>query len=238
MMTGHFATAKQLADEAHSLGQQARDPNVVIITIHRWAHAWVAEQHAELLACDSQVRALLGRVQPDYLFAQQAFMTTSHARAGELAPVSQPLRELRKNSELRGWPHYQYFLAEPCFLLKETEIAHELYDCLLPHAERIYTWGLTGMFVAPPYTQPLGLLAMTVGRFDDAVQHLEDALLRSEAIGLRSHLARLRYQCALALLGRDIGGDEKRARTLLCSARDLATELGQAGLLPLIDEKL
>jgi hypothetical protein len=35
---------------------------------------------------------------------------------------------------------------------------------------------------------------MTLGRFDDAVRHLEDALLRSESIGLHSCLARLRYE--------------------------------------------
>ena len=47
---------------------------------------------------------------------------------------------------------------------------------------------------------------------------LQHALARSEAIGLRSHLARLRYEYALALLGRGEAGDGAAAGVVTVGA--------------------
>src|SRR5262249_45302487 len=129
-----------------------------------------------------------------------------------------------------GWLNYQYFLAEPCYVLKDTEFARELYDRFLPHARRYYVWGVSGMFVAPPFTRALGLLDMALERWDSAVHNLQDGLGCSEAIGLRGWLARVRYELALALRGRGADGDAEKARELQIQARELARELGQTSL--------
>lgn len=91
------------------------------------------------------------------------------------------------------------------------------------------------MSLNPPFTQPLGLLAMALQRWPEAVEHLDNALARSEAIELRALMVRLRYQLAQALLGRGAPGDRERAHQLLGQSRDLAMDLGQSGLLPAIE---
>jgi hypothetical protein len=85
--------------------------------------------------------------------------------------------------------------------------------------------------VEPPLSRQLGLVAQTLGRHDEAVSHLEDALDRTERAGMRGHFARLRFELAEALVARDKQGDRDRAATLVASARTLARELGQSGLL-------
>jgi hypothetical protein len=78
------------------------------------------------------------------------------------------------------------------------------------------------------------LLAQTLGRLDDAVVHLAASEAAAESAGLRSHLARLRYELAGVLLERSAPGDRERAMVLLERARVLAEQLGQSALLPLL----
>lgn len=235
LMTGQFSEAEELADEAQALAQRARDPNILFLTVHRWAQAWISEGRGDILSAAAQFQTLLQRIQPDYHFTYQSVQAISQVRSGQLDEARSMLREIRKSRELHGWLNYQYFLAEPCHVLKDTELARELYDCFVPHSGRFYVWGITGKFVAPPYSRALGLLDMTLERWDSAVHNLQDALRRSEAMGLRGWLARVRYELALALRGRRADGDTEKAHELQTQARELALQLGQTALLSVLD---
>ena len=82
----------------------------------------------------------------------------------------------------------------------------------------------------PPVTdRVLGLLAQTMGQFDDAVAHLEDALTfcRGE---YRPELANTSCECAELLLQRDAAGDRQRASELLDESLALAGELSMRPL--------
>ena len=75
---------------------------------------------------------------------------------------------------------------------------------------------------------PLGLLATTLGRWEDAERHFETALEVNERIGARSWLAHTRHDYAQMLTKRDGPGDAERARRLMSEARSAYRELGIA----------
>ena len=81
----------------------------------------------------------------------------------------------------------------------------------------------------------LGILAITLGRPDDAVAHLEAALAIHERMRARPWTARTQYDLGRALLARGEPGDSERAVTLLNAALDTATAIGMARL---VDETL
>ena len=76
----------------------------------------------------------------------------------------------------------------------------------------------------------LGLLAHTMGKFDVASSHFEDALDFSRKAGYRSDLAEACYDYADTLRGRDGDGDREKATALLNEALSIARDLGMRPL--------
>jgi hypothetical protein len=72
----------------------------------------------------------------------------------------------------------------------------------------------------------LGLLATTLGRYEEADQHFHDALAIHERIGAPQFVAQTRLERASMLLRRRGPGDEEQARNLLGQALSTARELG------------
>ena len=238
LMDGRFAESDLLSEEVRGLGERHQDFNAIFTArLHRLARFHIGELHPELLSAETELRPPLTRIFAKQIHLQQAITVWCQARAGRSEQVRVGLAVLRDSSALLRNRFFLPLLAEACLQTGDAAFAEQIYDRIL--AERESFWPVqysAGMAYFPPYTQPLGILAMTLGRFQDAVEHLADALRRSESIKLRSHLARLRCEYAMALLGRGQADDAERAGELLTSARALASELGQTGLLPLIDK--
>jgi len=76
----------------------------------------------------------------------------------------------------------------------------------------------------------LGLLAVALGRAEDAVRHHQTAMAMFAAFGARPWLARSGYDLARALLARDADGDGARALSLLNDSLDAAHEIGMPAL--------
>jgi hypothetical protein len=76
----------------------------------------------------------------------------------------------------------------------------------------------------------VGLLAATLGRFDEAGRHFAAACATHERIGAPIFLARTRYEWAKALLAGGQDGDALRARELLDEALEGAGRHGCAVL--------
>jgi hypothetical protein len=72
----------------------------------------------------------------------------------------------------------------------------------------------------------LGLLASTMGRYDDADTHFSAAAGRHDNIGAVYWLAVTRLDWARMLLARDRAGDAARAWALADQARAVAGDLG------------
>jgi hypothetical protein len=126
-------------------------------------------------------------------------------------------------------------LTDACHLASDLNMAERLYGALSPRAERFVFLGPITACVDLPYARHLGLMAETLGRLDEAVAHLEDAEARLSRAGVRVHRPRVSYELARALLLRNGPRDRDRAASLVAQARALATELGQAGLLPRLE---
>jgi DNA-binding CsgD family transcriptional regulator len=130
-------------------------------------------------------------------------------------------------------------LAEVCAALGDRERAALLYDALEPHTGHCLMYGTILCYGAAARYQ--GLLAATLGRWEAAARHFEDALARNARIEARPWLARTqRDYAALLLEPASAGGDAEaadavarriaHARILLDQADETAGALGMARL--------
>ena len=79
--------------------------------------------------------------------------------------------------------------------------------------------------------QVLGLLSVTLGQLDQAMNHFEDALAFCRKAGYRPDLAWTCYDYAGALLQRNADGDRAKAMTLLDESLAISSELGMRPLM-------
>jgi class 3 adenylate cyclase len=129
-----------------------------------------------------------------------------------------------------NWPAALGLLSDTCAILGDKERARYLYDELLPVADKCIVIGAAVDCFGPCH-RFLGLLATTMGRWDDAERHFKDAL----EMNARMHAGRPSgwafHQYADMLLRRDGPGDREKALSLLSRALDVAERLGLTALL-------
>jgi tetratricopeptide (TPR) repeat protein len=236
MYEGRLDEAEQLWAEAERLSRddQSRGGELALMPV---GLARARDRDFDLTGLESRVRAALGASQQGLgSCIGEMLIAQLYARAGDRKRTEAQLAAVRSHPVFAAIKEASWLalLAEPCHLTKDAALAERLYPILLPRARRFFWLGPMGAYFEPPYGRQLGLLAQTLGRFDDAVAHLEEAEARAAEVGMRSHLGRLRYELAGALLARGGAGDRERAATLLQQARALAEELGQTRLLALI----
>lgn len=118
-------------------------------------------------------------------------------------------------------------LAEACAWLADGTRAAVLYDLLVPYADRAITVD-SSFVVLGSGSRFLGLLATTMGRYDDAERHFEDTLAMNQRMGARALVARTQHNYAAMLLARRAPGDREGALELLQPALDAAQEMGMA----------
>ncbi|MEO8247467.1 MAG: AAA family ATPase [Chloroflexota bacterium] len=125
------------------------------------------------------------------------------------------------------------FVSEACAGLGAAADAEILYRRLLPFAGGHaigHTEGSVG-----PVARYLGLLAGTMGRDDDAVEHLEAAITVGQRLGATPWVAHAQRDLATALRRRGAAGDAGRAAELTVVARATAERLGMVALLATLD---
>jgi tetratricopeptide (TPR) repeat protein len=101
--------------------------------------------------------------------------------------------------------------------------SREAYELLLPHASICLV--SPAVLCEGSASRPLGILATTLGRYDDAEQHFEDALEMNARIRSPLWTAHTQYEYARMLRVRDKPADRDRARTLLETASATAEKL-------------
>jgi class 3 adenylate cyclase len=128
-----------------------------------------------------------------------------------------------------AWLIAATYLAQVCHYLQDTRRAEILYEMLMPCAE------LNLMVAAAacngPVSRWLGLLAWTLGRWEDATRHFDDALAMTDRMRARPLGARTQVDYAEMLLQRDEPEDRERAVDLLNQAMTTARALGMKVLL-------
>ena len=115
-----------------------------------------------------------------------------------------------------------------CAWLGDRETAAELYPRLEPYAECFAV--AVECIPVGPVARFCGLLATTLGRWDEAEAHFERALDASERAASPSFGARTRVGWAEMLIARGDRGDAVRSRGHLEKAVGVAHELGMRSL--------
>jgi class 3 adenylate cyclase/tetratricopeptide (TPR) repeat protein len=110
-----------------------------------------------------------------------------------------------------------------CAELGDRAAAVRLYRLLAPYSDRVAGQGIIWVGSVSHY---LGVLAATLGRFDEAEAHLMAGDAAHERLGAPGWRARTRLEWARLLLARGQPGDAERARQLAGQALATARELG------------
>jgi tetratricopeptide (TPR) repeat protein len=112
-----------------------------------------------------------------------------------------------------NWLMSIWTLSEAAAFVRDLDAAAQLYDLLLPFADR---WIVASVSICfGPAATPLGFLAGVLGRYDDAEAHFARALAETEALPAPALHAQAMRDFAAMLLDRDGAGDRERAVELL-----------------------
>jgi hypothetical protein len=217
--------------EAVLAGDEARGAILIAAPV---CIACVTERYDDVAVLEAQTRSAFARLRDPLAGCfVEMLLAQLHGRAGDRRRAEAQLAIVAAHPLFAAieQPSWLSMLADACHLVGDRALADRIYRALLPRAPWLPWFGPVNACIDLPYARHLGLLAETLGRRDDAVAHLEDACARTARAAMRAHLARLWYELARALLARAASGDRDRAVELVAKVGELATELGQMGLL-------
>ena len=230
LLEGRFSEVELLAQRALAIGQEAENRNAVAL-------------------CGVQILALrreegrLGELEAGMAEFVDQYPGIPGWRSGlawlhtELGHEAEARREFERMSDpgFSGFPRDMFWLksmtllAEVCASLGDVERADDLYRTLLPYAERCIIDAPVAAS-SGSVGRPLGCLATTLSRFDEAAAHFERALEVNARIRARPWLAYTQYEYARMLLARGEPDGSARARELLGEALATADRLGMTSL--------
>jgi DNA-binding SARP family transcriptional activator/tetratricopeptide (TPR) repeat protein len=227
LAAGRFDDAEELIERAFALGQRVRpEMSIPVYLMQRYT---LAEFRGGLDALAHEIRGLREAYPARPLF--RCVRAHLDARLGQTAETVRTLRELAANDVAilpfdQEWLFGMSFLAETAAQIGDPVSAAILYPLVTPWATFNVadpTEGIRGSVA-----RYLGLLAMTIERWDEAAEHFEQALAMNERMGFRPWLARTQEDSARMLRLRNEAGDEERAAALKAAALVTYAEFGAA----------
>ena len=187
---GRLDEVEALLAHCLAVGEATESPNVVLFHAVQRAHLYW------LRGCGDETQALLDalgrthsaaapavRCVAALTFAEQGRL--AEARAALASAASDHFRAARRNAT---WLMSIALLAEACAVLGDRERATALYELLRPFAGRSVVLAPALHFGVADHF--LGVLAATVGRWDHAARHFQEALILNARMGTRQWLAR------------------------------------------------
>jgi len=220
-LCGDLAAAERLAERAFQIGQDAGEPDAILLYGIQISFARRAQGRGQEIIAALEQRAS-GSPGLVALRTGLAWTLCWLDRQSEAAPI---LKEAGKdrfehilpgNSELTALALY----ADVAFQTGDCEAASILYQRIEPWADQIAWMGAAGYGHARMY---LGLLAGVLGKHEQADEHLAFACEFHEANGVPLWAARGHLGWAEALTAR---GDAARAREHAARALELSREHG------------
>lgn len=218
IMTGDFEAGERLATEAFEIGGRI-DP---------------VDAHAMYITQLWNIRLWQGRLD-ELVAAWEHYCTYYRAIPAWRARLAWLYAELGRDNEARQvieslathgaaavpremhWLSAMAFLAEACSRVRDATHAAAIYDLLKPYAEYNVRSGGYPVSLAcfGSASRPLGLLAATLGRWDVAATHFEDAIAMNTRMQAWPWVAHTQLAYAAMLVSRRARGDLLRARALL-----------------------
>ena len=123
-----------------------------------------------------------------------------------------------------SWRSAVALLAEICAALGDEAQAGRLYGLLEPYRGYCVVIGTMQVCLGPAALY-LGMLAGTMGRWDEAIALFEESLVGCDALASAPWRARTQLAFARMWLARNAAGDQDRARDLLRAGGESAREL-------------
>jgi predicted ATPase/class 3 adenylate cyclase len=230
LMQGRFADSERLAQEALAIGQRLQTENAAgIFGLQMFT---LRREQGRLKELEPVVRyfvqqhSVAGAWRPGLALIYSELGRTEEARAEFEHLAQHDFADLPRDGL---WMGCMAYLVDVCTFLGDRVRAAILYQLLLPYAGRNVVVGNTAVCYGA-LSRYLGALAATLGRWDEAEQHFEDALAMNARMDARPWLAHTQYHYATMLLTRDQAGDAEKARELLKAALLTARELGMRAL--------
>jgi DNA-binding SARP family transcriptional activator/tetratricopeptide (TPR) repeat protein len=228
LLLGRFEGAEETIQQAYELGlrtrgDQARADFELQRFVLRRAQGRLAEIEAALETCPSTFpnRPVFGCVLAN-LSSELARPDEARRRLAALA--ADEFGSLPRDGD---WFFGLTLLAETCGRLGDRSFAASLYRLLLPHAEQnVSGWGSVSTGAISRY---LGILASSLTRFEEAMNHFEHALDLNTHMGAKPWLAHTQNDYAQMLIARIQSRDRERAKQLLSAALATYRELGMEG---------
>jgi hypothetical protein len=225
-MEGRFADADTRATEAVEIFKRTEHPQFDSVYIGlsvpwRWLQGRLDELWGLLGAASHGLERPYMRV----FVAWLASAIGEHDKARELlATVTRS--DVTTDDRNFQWWFLAVSLAQTAINVGDVGQAELAYEVIEPYADHNARVG--GATFLGAVTLHLGWLALFLGRADDAVTHLEDALGRHRAMGARPFEAVNQRLLAAALRARGRQEDATRADRLEAAADLAAAELGLA----------
>jgi tetratricopeptide (TPR) repeat protein len=230
LMQGRFADSERLAQEALALGQRLQTENAAgIFGLQMFT---LRREQGRLKELEPVVRyfvqqhTVAGAWRPGLALIYSELGRTEEARSKFEHLAQQDFTDIPHDALWMGCLAY---LADVCTFLGDRARAATLYQLLQPYAGHTVVIGQAAACYGA-VSRYLGALATTLGRWEEAAQHFEDALAMNARMDARPWLAHTQYQYATMLLARDQPGDSEKAVELLKAALVTARELDMRAL--------
>ncbi|MGH2452202.1 MAG: ATP-binding protein [bacterium] len=224
LLAGRLDEAERRIERALALGE--RGGQRFAVPAFRLQTYMLRQQQGRLAEIEEAVRRSVDEY-PSFTI-WRSVLAHLQAELGRRASARQAFEQVAGDNfgsfpEDEVWSLSLSFLAEVAAFLGDRERAATLYQLLLPYAAQntlSAPEGSTGSI-----SRPLGILASTLQRWDEAAGHFQEALQMNEHIGAPSWMARTQYDYARMLLARDGPEDRGRAADLLTLAGATSSEL-------------
>ena len=170
------------------------------------------------------------RWSPPFGMVMRALWHLTLGRRGEARRYYQPGEALGRVPGIRYLITYAS-LAELAAAFGDRETAGQVHRALLPYADLFVCSGAGLTMIDGSARRYLGLTATALGRLDEAVRHLREAVAANEREGLAACAALATADLARVLVRRARTGDRSEAAALAVSAAASAERLGMLPLL-------
>jgi hypothetical protein len=204
-----------------------------VAVIHFMQHFVIRWMQGRLAESEPMIDALIAQTPESVTW--WALRAWAEAGAGNVDGALSRLAD-RPTADLVGidagyqWQTAVVATAIAASMVGDRRWAEVTHDLLAPYSGRNLVFGYVAYLGAVDHH--LGTLALVLGRPDDAVRHLDDALERHRTIAARPWVAMSGAWLANALAERDRPGDAERAGTLLAEGSEEAAALGVRALPP------
>ncbi len=235
LMSGRFDEAFDLSRQARDLGNRAGEPDAELVfgsqsfflggergdreLVKEATDGW--EEYLGRVSKTNRIAHTwlwLGKVMLDEVeFVRERYEATPDA------DIFESRRDLQ-------WMGAMTAVAVVATVLGDARRASLLYDLLLPYESRVAVAG-GAVICLGPVAMYLGALALTTGKLDESIRHLEASEKLAQSMQSTPFVARTRLYLARSLLARDAGEDRQRSLEVLSRCLASAREMGMSRLL-------